>query len=298
MISLLGFDRKHGNGMILSTADIFDNKRFRKYIEHHRIGFFDFGCSDGLITAQIQSHTNTVGIGFDSNHKKISIAYENGLICSCCNIYDIPNEKLVSFTTVFHMLEHLGSFNEARKILTKAFNISTDCVFIKLPFFDSDASLFHCGLKTFYSDWTGHKNHIVTPDLYHFLRKLKNDQIICDFVIGYKGLIVSSDSDQIHPLTSPCDSHKYNDSIHPPKRYGIRFHFPLYSELQALILLRQRNEITNPFLFSPDHIAYDSRLSDGIYDKNFDEKYQKISNLDSYKARIKEVGKILINRFL
>ena len=159
------------------------------------------------------------------------------------------------------MLEHLYSVKEAQAFILKACKISSDNVFIKQPYYDADPYLFHNGFKTFYSHWTGHRNQMVTPDFYYFLQELRTRRVISDFAIGYKLPITSSDSDMIHPLASPKDSHNYDPAKHPPKPAGVIFDYPVYFEIQVAIDICGGGFGTLWERLAPNHIAYDSRTA-------------------------------------
>ena len=245
-------------GEIISTEIINDQKQLKLLIEEKKIKFLDFGCSHGEGLLWTQRKTGKTGLGVDIDPKKLQMAEKKGVLCCNTDILSLPNEKLVSFTTMFHVLEHLENLQQAEAFLRKGCTISRDCVYVRQPSFDSDSWLFQLGLKTFYSHWTGHKNRMTISDFCYILQGFCAEGLVRNFRLAYRMRIESSDSDKIHSLSSPKDSLHYDATIHPPKPLGLKFKHPVFYELIAGIDIGGRGLGRVWKAIEPSHIIYDS----------------------------------------
>ena len=210
---------------------------FRELVDSGKYEFIDFGCSHGGSVKQAAKlfDTRGCGIGVDINPEKIRLARKNGVDAINFKIQDIPEEKLFRFTVMSHFLEHVPSFTDVKKFIEKSCKISTEFVFIKQPYFDADGYLFRNGFKCFWSDWRGHPNCMSSLVFHNVLSQLRNRGLLSDFSIHARGPIDDSDDRRIHPIESPIDQHEYDPDMHPPKRAGFRFEFPVYYELVVFV---------------------------------------------------------------
>lgn len=247
--------------MIIKADKIENVENLRKLIVENNICFFDFGCSHGNGMLWVQKQLGLYGLGFDINEKKIISASSKNILCCLYDILKLPEKKIVSFTTLFHMLEHLNSKWEAYEYIEKAVEVSTDHVIIKQPYYDADPFLFSLGLKTFYSDWTGHRNHMVTNDFYFILERMRRDEKISGYVIGYKLPILSSDDTKIHPLCAARDSHDYDYEKFPEKPKRVIFQFPMFYEIQVAIDVSGIGYGPLWKKLGPDHVVYESKTT-------------------------------------
>lgn len=221
--------------MIIEQKKIHTVESLQKIVDDNAIRFFDFGCSHGNGMMWVQNQLGCSGLGFDIIETKLLSTSAKDLLCSRYDILKLPDQKLVPFTTLFHMLEHLNSKWDAYEYIEKAVEVSTEYVIMKQPYYDADPFLFSLGMKTFYSDWTGHRNHMVTNDFYFILEKLRREKKIAGFAIRYNLPILSSDDKKIHPLSSARDSHDYDSEHFPEKKKNIVFNFPMFYEIQVAI---------------------------------------------------------------
>ncbi|HPI90078.1 MAG TPA: class I SAM-dependent methyltransferase [Spirochaetota bacterium] len=202
--------------------------------------FYDFGCSKGgsmLLAQRVFAQGNKTGIGIDISHEKVNLAKAAGLMAIAFDILDIPPDRKVKFTIMSEFLEHVNDFNDVKRFIRKACDVSTDFIFIKQPYFDADGYLFRLGLKCFWSHWTGHPNTMSTLDLYRILKELKNNGIIGKFSIHVKHPVLNSSDPVIIPLESKIDQHHYDSVIHPPKKKKIKFKFPVYQQTVVFITM-------------------------------------------------------------
>jgi len=244
---------------IISAEAIQQIQSLKSLIADESIEFFDFGCSHGSGVLWTQKNSGKIGLGFDIDRKKLEMAAGKGILCTQYDILKLPDEKLVPFTTIYHMLEHLDSLDLARKFIQKACMVSRKNVFIRQPYFDADTWLAEHGLKTYYSDWTGHKNLMTTSDLRCILYDLRRQGVIKDFAIGYYRPIKDSDSQYIHPIESPKDSHEYDPKKHPPKPAKINFEYPVFYEIILSLDIDGSGLCDLWYKRNPDTVVFDSK---------------------------------------
>ncbi len=244
----------------ISTERLSDISALKSLLSEYNIQFFEFGCSKGDGLSWTEQKTGYKGLGFDTDPQKLQIASERGLLCCNQNILDLPNIKLVSFTTLFHFLEHLESVKQAMEFILKACAVSRDYVYIRQPYFDADSWLFCMGFKTFYSHWTGHRNRMVLPDFFYILEECRNENLIRDYKLAVKMPIQDSSSPMIHSLSSVKDSLHYDPCSHPAKKTGVPFFFPVFYETVAILKIGDRQPDLLWKEWSSDAtVVYDSR---------------------------------------
>jgi hypothetical protein len=197
--------------------------------------FFDFGCSTGANIV----FTNSVlpglrALGIDIDPAKIKSALGNGHDARIFDILKLPEEKLVSFVTMAHFLEHLGSVGDARKMIAKAISVSRDFVFIRQPWFDADGALLQVGCKFYWSDWKGHRNKMTSLDFYSILKSEHAQGRIQGFSIHGRGPVRKSLHPAILPLDAPINQHHYDETLHGAKT-TLAFPFIAFREIVVLI---------------------------------------------------------------
>lgn len=257
-------------------------------IKFQEYDFMDFGCSKGESIKYGQNKFGgKKGIGIDIDYEKVKMArhyiktsdkLSDGHTAICEDITQLVNYNIASkvrFTTAIHFLEHVNGMDEAEIIMESAANLSEEFVYISQPFADMDSQLFKMGLKTYYSDWTGHKNLMTSYDFYKICRNMYYRDTIKDFVIFGTVAINDSSNNYIHPIDSPINQHEYNEKIHPPKDNNITFN-GLYKDINVLMILNDdfNFEKTISSINKDYEIIYDSRIS---MEKN---RQIKISNCD------------------
>ncbi|RKY06216.1 MAG: hypothetical protein DRP56_07820, partial [Planctomycetota bacterium] len=100
-------DRKQADGMennLIPFEQIARSDNLKSLIDEKNIRFIDFSCSHGSGVLWTQKKTKAKGLGFDINPRKLKQAAQKGVLCSPFDILNLPERKLVSFTTIFHML--------------------------------------------------------------------------------------------------------------------------------------------------------------------------------------------------
>lgn len=196
-----------------------------------KIKFLDVGCKIGgsLFIAAQYGYKKEDGLGIDIRQqhidKLISAGY-NGMVADATNIpFEDGAFELVIFN---HVLEHMNGPEQGKKALSECIRVSSKLIVITLPFFDEDEYLNSIGLKTFYSDWTGHTNKV------HF------KTLTVDWLVGYNiktkmiKKLENSLAKEIIPLSAPTDSTEYNSEIHGEKPF-IQFDRDIWREYTIIV---------------------------------------------------------------
>ncbi len=203
------------------------------------LNYIDIGCSKGDSLDFLQKVLPLKrGIGIDIDNQKIKIAKERGFDVHLMDIFDIPNKKLINFSTLFHILEHLTPDISTYEFLNKIISFSKDFVFIRQPYFDADNLLAKAGLKFFWSDWHGHPNHMLHKDFVKIFERLREEKLILDYTIYGHIPILDSSSDTLLPLSVPIDQLGYDKSKHGEKPI-VKFNFLAFREIMAVIRLNE-----------------------------------------------------------
>lgn len=209
-------------------------------IKNGKYDFADFGCSTGGMLKDVGKMFPALrGIGIDIDQDKLTAAEADGLEVSNLSILDLEPEKVVKFVTMSHFLEHLNSFDEVRRFINKAVDISTGFVLIKQPFFDADAYLFSHGLKAYWSDWTGHRNGTSTLDFFRICRDFVNENVAQGFTIYWRGQVKSSSDECVIPIYYPENSSAFNGDA--ADKSIVEFSFPFFKEILILIYIDREN---------------------------------------------------------
>jgi ubiquinone/menaquinone biosynthesis C-methylase UbiE len=193
--------------------------------------FLDVGCKVGgsFDVSKKFGYTKNEGLGIDINEehvKKFINSGYNGLVADATNLpFDDNSFELVIFS---HVLEHLPNEELGKKALDECLRVSSKHVFLALPFFDEDEYLNSLRLKTYYSDWTGHKNKVhLKTILENYLKNYKYD-------LTLKTKITDSGFPEILPIEAPKNSHNYDEKIHS-KKEKIFFDRDIWREYIILI---------------------------------------------------------------
>lgn len=193
--------------------------------------FLDVGCKVGGSFTTVSKKfgfKEEEGLGIDINENNVKIFNELGFDGVVAKATDLPFEdgefELVIFS---HVLEHLPDYEQGIKALYECIRVSNKYVFISLPFFDEDEYLNSLGFKTYYSDWTGHKNMIHLKTLREILSNYK-------YELKMIKKIHDSTFDEILPIESIKNSHRYNPEIHKEKQF-VKFERDIWREYSILI---------------------------------------------------------------
>jgi hypothetical protein len=223
--------------------------------------FVDFGSSKGgSIEFSKQKLGGTRGLGLDIDAQKIATSRAAGFDVEQADVTQLDPSKVgtTRFVTMMHFLEHLNGVSFAEKCIVSAVNIADEFVFIRQPFFDADDYLAALGLKLYWSDWHGHRNHMKIAELRSVLDDLLLRKQIRRYIIFRRTPVEDSNDPCVHPASSPRNQHDWQAGKHPPKPF-FKFHVPVFREIGAVIHTRalKLDEKPRRFLLSCD-IAYDS----------------------------------------
>ncbi|TWT29694.1 class I SAM-dependent methyltransferase [Blastopirellula retiformator] len=203
-------------------------------IDVSKIDFIDYGCKFGGSFSIGYRLGGKRGLGFDILPHVVDEAVRRGHQAVVGDATDlaIPDNS-VRFSIMSHFLEHLPDLESVEKAIATALRVSTDCIFLRGPMFD-DEYLANLGLKTYWSDWTGHPCHLTDKQLEAILAKLGVAR--SSYRLNWVSPIRSSRDKTIHPLDSPKDQHGYVAKKHPPKPFVV-FDQTLYREWVCIVLL-------------------------------------------------------------
>lgn len=201
-------------------------------VDISKFDFVDFGASTG---GSIDFGRRILGgkrpLGIDIDPEKVARMQAEGFESLEADVTALDlQENSVRFVVMSHFLEHLPSLDEVRLALQSASRVASDFIFIQGPFFDADEYLKNCGLKFYWSDWSGHKCHLTTT----MLTAVLDDLGLSDFELMYVGEVSDSDDPTIHPLASGRNQHEYHPDLHPEKPRRI-FGPSLFREIVCLV---------------------------------------------------------------
>lgn len=194
--------------------------------------FLDVGCKIGGSFTTISKkfgYKLEEGIGIDINEENVKVFNDlgfDGLLSDATNLpFKDGQFELVIFS---HVLEHLPTEELGKKAIDECLRVSSKYVFLALPFFDEDEYLSSLGLKTYYSDWTGHKNMV------HLKTILENYISQYKYELKMIKEINDSSSEEILPIDAPRNSHRY-DINHHGKKELIKFDKKIWREFSIII---------------------------------------------------------------
>ncbi len=215
-------------------------------VDFSQFDFIDFGCSDGgsLKFAQ-QAIPNAKGCGIDIDPAKVEKACNAGHFAVTGDIFSIQTPKIVDFVTLSHFLEHLESIDLAKRMLQKAIELATHFVLVRQPWFDADAQLMQLGLKLYWSHWRGHRNNMGCLAFHSALNgELQAEKLSAFGVYGHGRIRRSSDPCLI-PLNAGIDQHRYDPSVHGPKRMDLELPFPVYREIVVVAKIAESEKLAS-----------------------------------------------------
>jgi ubiquinone/menaquinone biosynthesis C-methylase UbiE len=195
--------------------------------------FLDVGCKLGgsfFCISKRFNYSPENGLGIDIDKKNVAEFIKSGNHAMVASAENIPFVDGCFELVIFnHVLEHMASEEIGFKALSECIRVSSKIVVIGLPFFDEDAYLRSLNLKTFYSDWSGHRNKVHLKKIEDYLTSLN-----IKYSVKLKKKIENSFSPEILPICAPRNSHEYDHNIHGIKEY-IEFDRDIHREYQLII---------------------------------------------------------------
>ncbi len=221
--------------------------------------FLDFGCSDGGSMAFARDHLGaTRGLGLDIDERKIATAKAQGFTAEVADLSrPLEFSGKARFVIMSHFLEHVPYHPTTRQIIETACAASRDFVMIRHPWFDSDAELALLGVKCFWSDWSGHINHMTSLQLYLILLRLLRKGAISGFRIFGHVPVTDTGADCLIPLQAPQDQHHYNLERHGAKA-SAPVPFPCFRELVAVIGIGPAADLDPPQIIAKRRLLLES----------------------------------------
>jgi ubiquinone/menaquinone biosynthesis C-methylase UbiE len=193
--------------------------------------YLDVGCKSGGSFTTVSkrfgfSPKQGLGMDINPNHvdKFIKLGY-HGIVGDAANIPFLDNT--FELIILSHVLEHMADEQTGYNVIKECIRVSSKKVFICLPFFDEDEYLRTLKLKTFYSDWTGHKNLVHLKSIIDFLGSIS-------YEVTMKKKIENSFASEILPITAPKNSLEYNQELHGLKEY-VEFDRNIWREYDIVI---------------------------------------------------------------
>lgn len=194
--------------------------------------FLDVGCKDGKSFTKIAKkykYTPDQGIGIDINKDYVDAFIKTGNHAIVASAEELPfRDNSFELVICNHVLEHMYGEEAGFKALSECIRVSSKSIFIGLPFFDEDEYLAKHKLKTFYSDWTGHKNKVFLKEILEFASDKQVN-------LNMRKRISDSFAEEILPINSPRNSMEYNEKIHGIKNY-VKFDREIWREYELVII--------------------------------------------------------------
>lgn len=193
--------------------------------------FLDVGCKLGssMHIAEKYGYLKSEGLAIDIKQEYVDKLNNDGIDAMVADAQSLPftdnSFELVIFS---HVLEHMPNEVIGKKALMECLRVSSKTVFLALPFFDEDEYLNSFGLKTFYSDWSGHKNMV-------HLKKITEEYLFgYEYKLKMVKPIKDSNSIEILPISAPKNSKDYDLKLHGEKPY-VEFKKNIWREYQITI---------------------------------------------------------------
>jgi ubiquinone/menaquinone biosynthesis C-methylase UbiE len=200
-------------------------------MKHYK--FLDVGCKNGNSFLGISKRFNYLpeqGFGIDINSLHVTDMIKAGHHAMVASATEIPFRDNQFELVIFnHVLEHMASEEIGFQALAECLRVSTKQVVIGLPFFDEDDYLKSNRLKTFYSDWSGHKNKVRLSSIKKFL-----DDAGYTYIVDMRKKLLDSFATEILPIHAPRNSHDYDSEKHGIKTY-VKFEVDIWREYQMVI---------------------------------------------------------------
>jgi len=200
-------------------------------IAQHHCDYLDFGCKDGAsLRFGREAFGGKAGLGIDIRPDQVAISVAKGYRAVVGDVTDLNvPDKCVDFVLLFHFLEHMPSCTVARECIATALRAARKFVFIRHPWFDSDAELLRLGYKMYWSDWGVHPSHFNSLEFIKAIRRLNVEGRWC--LMGHRQI-----HDTRHPALIPLfSSGRLADESESASRPAVGFSSPVYHNIACLI---------------------------------------------------------------
>ena len=178
------------------------------------IDFIDFGCGTGGSINWVKTRFGgETHLGLTNREHEVETAIKNGYNVK---LQDITNDDVelpkCRYVSMLHFLEHLKDEQTVEKVISKAINLASEFVFIKVPYFDQIEYLKNLGLRLTWTNWIGHPTAVTSEMLKNITDKFSKQA-----KIGFLYPIIDSDSNEIIPISSPVDTVLYDVKLEQKK---------------------------------------------------------------------------------
>lgn len=201
-------------------------------LDSNVIEFLDLGCSTGKSCEFVRKATGMrIGVSLDSDAEKVEQCRKINDLSFVFDVSRLPRSRgTVSSSYMIHFLEHLAGPDEALEIIGATLEVTRDFILVRQPFFDHDEALARQGLKTYWSNWTGHRNPMRSADF----AGLTDDPLVSRVRVWGIDPIESADNPAILPTSALPDQHAYDVARHGPKA-DTPITIPCYRETLVVI---------------------------------------------------------------
>ncbi len=188
--------------------------------------FLDLGAGDGKSLSSSATKIGGRGLGIELREAKVEKAQELGnevVLGNALELDKIPGK--VDYVVCDNFLEHLPDKKAVSNVLKKATAVTRKFIYISHPSFEDVDYLKNLGLKTYWSDWHGHKSMLTLSEIVDIL----HDCGIHWAQIYPVYRIKNSNDNRIIPLKAGVDQFHYDHKKHGPKpKPAIKFDRDIY----------------------------------------------------------------------
>lgn len=197
-------------------------------------GVLDIGCSSGGSLEFAERKFKLAAAGIDIDAAKIEKARAAGRNVWLHNLFETPlPAQSVSYAMLFHVLEHLDTFDSIARLVRLAAGCSRDAVLIRTPNFDLDGLLARRGLKFYFADWSGHKFHVTSLDYVRIINQIAGGGRMTAARI-YGSQRRHGPFTDLIPLEAPVNTQRTGTQAYPPVDVD-QLPFPVYSETTVIL---------------------------------------------------------------
>lgn len=182
--------------------------------------FLDLGAGEGLSLASCEKKIGGRGLGIEMKQAKVEKAQQSGVnvvLGNALHVSKLPGK--VDYVVCDNFLEHLPDKETVLAMIKQASEVARKFIYIAHPSFEDIDYLKSLGLKTYWSDWTGHTSMLTLPDIVEILHECGIHWVQISPVYRIK----NSDDPRIIPLDAGVDKFAYVPNYGPKPKPAIEF---------------------------------------------------------------------------
>ncbi len=187
--------------------------------------FLDLGAGDGKSIVSFADKIGGRGLGIELRRFKVEKAQELGrdvVLGNALQLDKLPGK--VDYVVCDNFLEHLPNKKAVTNVLKKATAVTKKFIYISHPSFEDVDYLKAKGLKTYWSDWSGHTSMLTLSDIVEIFHECGVHWVQIFPVYHIK----SSADARILPLDAGVDQFEYEAKHGPKPNPAIRFDRDVY----------------------------------------------------------------------